>query len=106
MDNFFDRLQVNDAGDKFLDLTDAEAEHYSGAGDAIVFVDEQGMVEGIDYIHDIEEDGGKAAVQKSYDHGRAFYSICGSYQLSNIVPMTDPAMAARVIRLVAENFDY
>ena len=106
MDKFTDRVQTSDIGVEYIDLTDAEAEHYSGAGDAIVFVDEQGMVEAIDYIHDIEEDGAKAAVQKSYDHGRAYYCMCSSYQLCDIKPMSDLAMAARIIRLVAENFDY
>ena len=106
MDNFFDRLQVNDAGDKFLDLTDAESEHYQGAGDAIVFVNDKGMVEAIDYIHDIAENGAEAATRKADNHGRAYYAMCGSYQLSEITPMTERMMVHRVHRLVAENFDY
>jgi len=104
MTKFLDRTQTSKIGVKYIDLNDAEADLYRGAGDAIVFADADGVAEKIIYLHDIEQGGAKELIEESYKHGDAYYAICSCYQFNDMQSMTDPAMAARVIRLVAENY--
>ena len=105
MTKFLDRTQTSKIGVKYIDLNDAEADLYHGAGDAIVFADADGVAEKIIYLHDIAEDGAKDVIEESYQHGDAYYAVCSCYQFCDMQSMFDPAMAARVIRLVAENYE-
>ena len=105
MTKFLDRTQTSKIGVKYIDLNDAEAELYHGAGDAIVFADADGVAEKIIYLHDIAENGAKDVIEECYQHGDAYYAICSCYQFNDMQSMTDPAMAARVMRLVAENYE-
>ena len=105
MTKFLDRTQTSEIGVKYIDLNDAEADLYHGAGDAIVFADADGVAEKIIYLHDIAEDGAKEVIEESYKHGDAYYTVCSSYQFCDTQSMSDPAMAARVMRLVAENYE-
>ena len=105
MTKFLDRTQTSKIGVKYIDLNDAEAELYHGAGDAIVFADADGVAEKIIYLHDIAENGAKDVIEECYQHGDAYYAICSCYQFNDMQSMTDTAMAARVMRLVAENYE-
>ena len=105
MTKFLDRTQTSEIGVKYIDLKDTEADLYHGAGDAIVFADADGVAEKIIYLHDIAEDGAKEVINECYTHGCAYYAMCSSYQFCDIESMSDPAMAARVMRLVAENYE-
>ena len=105
MTKFLDRTQTSKIGVKYIDLNDAEADLYRGAGDAIVFANADGVAEKIIYLHDIAEGGAKDVIEECYKHGDAYYAMCSCYQFCDMQSMTDPAMAARVMRLVAENYE-
>lgn len=45
MTKFLDRTQTSKIGVQYIDLNDAEADLYRGAGDAIVFADTDGVAE-------------------------------------------------------------
>ena len=105
MTKFLDRTQTSKIVVNYIDINDAEADLYHGAGDAIVFADADGVAEKIIYLHDIAEDGAKDVIEECYQHGDAYYAICSCYQFNDMQSMTDPAMAERVMRLVAENYE-
>lgn len=100
--NFPDRIK-HDALIPYINLNDDESEHYHGSGYALAFV-KNGQIEQLLYIHDIPEDGAKDVIQVALNHGNAWFGMCGSYQFSEPRKF-DEIVAAKVMRLVAGNYD-
>tara|TARA_Y100000401_G_scaffold74100_1_gene60072 strand:+ start:384 stop:725 length:342 start_codon:yes stop_codon:yes gene_type:complete len=105
MSKFLDRIQQSDIDIDYIKLNEAEADLYQGAGHAIVFAHADGFAEKIIYLHDILEDGAKDVIEECYTHGDAYLCMCSAYEFVDIKSMSDIAMAARVMRLVAENYE-
>ena len=53
MGSVVDRIETSSIGVDFITLSDAESEHYRGAGDAVAYFNDAGEITGIDYIHDV-----------------------------------------------------
>jgi len=101
------RIETSSIGVEYITLTDAEAEHYRGAGDAVAYFDDDGVITGIDYIGQVPEDGAKALVNKAMKHGNAWLCMCSTYELCEPRQLDANYTAgfARIMRLVAENWD-
>ena len=105
--SFENRIELSDIGVPFVVLKDKELDEYQGAGDAIAFVNNEGLVERIIYIHDIEQFGAKAACQDAIDHGNAYFGMMSTTEFCEPVKMDgqNTHLFARVQRLVAENYE-
>ena len=96
------RIQ-NDALAPYVSLTKAELEHYAGTGYAIAYTDNNGQIIELQYVEEIDEDGGKAASERALSAG-AWFGLCSSTQLCEPRPFS-ATEAAKIMRLVAENYD-
>jgi len=101
------RIETSSIGVEFITLTDAEAEHYRGAGDAVAYFNDDGVITGIDYIGQVPEDGAKALIDKAMTHGNAWLGICSTYEFCEPRQLDANYTAgfAKIMRLVAENWN-
>ena len=102
---FEDRIKT-DARLPYIDVTDEEAEIYHGCGDAIAYVD-GGRFTSFVYLGDLAEDGAKAAAADALKHGNAWLGMLSCHQFCKPEKLdaSNPALFARVIRLVAEKWE-
>ena len=105
MTAFTDRIKT-DAAVPYIDLTDAEADVYRGMGAAIAYVDGDQIVKFV-YIGKIDEDGALDAANEALAHGNAYLGMCSTYTFCEPQKLdgSNPALFARIVRLVAENWD-
>tara|TARA_R110002020_G_scaffold105365_1_gene245777 strand:- start:449 stop:799 length:351 start_codon:yes stop_codon:yes gene_type:complete len=101
------RIVTSSIGVEYLDLTEAEHPHYHGAGNAVVYFNDDAIITGIDYIHDAPEDGATALADKALRHGNAWLGMCSSYTVCDLrkLDASWPVGIARIMRLVAKNYD-
>ncbi len=106
MGSVVDRIETSSIGVDFITLSDAESEHYRGAGDAVAYFNDAGEITGIDYIHDVPEDGAKALADKTMQHGNAWLGMCSTYEFCEPrrLDANYTAGFAKIMRLVAENW--
>jgi len=96
-----DRIK-RDALVPYVTLNEAELKHYSGAGYAIAYLDGDQIIE-LQYVEEIDEDGGKAEIERAIAAG-AWLGLCSATQLCE-PRLFSAAEAAKIMRLVAENYD-
>ena len=101
------RIETSSIGVEYVELNEAEYPHYHGMGNAVVYFDDAAVITGIDYIDEVEEDGAKALVDKAMKHGNAWLGICSTYTVNEPrrLDASYTAGFARIMRLVAENWD-
>jgi hypothetical protein len=101
------RIETSSIGVEFITLSDAESEYYRGAGDAVAYFNDAGEITGIDYIGKVPEDGAKALADKAMRHGNAWLGMCSTYEFCDLRKLDADYTAgfARIMRLVAENWD-
>jgi len=102
------RIQTSAIGIEYLDLEDHEHPHYKGAGDAIAYFTPDDTIERVQYIHDIPEDGAKAACDEALAHGNAWLGVMSSYQFTEPRRLDGNNLTgfARIARLVHENWNW
>ena len=102
------RIQTSPIGVEYLDLEDNEHPHYKGAGDAIAYFTADDTIERVQYIHDIPEDGAKAACDEALAHCNAWLGVMSSYQFTEPRRLDGDNLAgfARIARLVHENWNW
>jgi len=102
---FTDRIKT-DAAVFYIDLTDSEADLYRGCGNAIVYVEGDQIVKFI-YIEKIDEGGALDAANEALAHGNAYLGMCSNYTFCEPQKLdgSNPALFARIERLVEENWD-
>ena len=102
------RIQTSAIGVEYLDLEDHEHPHYKGAGDAIAYFTPDDIIERVQYIHDILEDGAKAACDEALAHGNAWLGVMSTYQFTEPRRLDGDNLAgfARIARLVHENWNW
>jgi len=101
------RIVTSSIGVEYVELNEAEHPHYRGMGDAVVYFDDDAAITGIDYIHDVPEDGAKDLADKALRHGNAYLGMCSTYTVCDLrkLDASYPTGFARIMRLVAENYD-
>lgn len=101
------RIVTSSIDVKYVELTEAEHPYYHGSGDAIVYFNDDAAITGIDYIHDAPEDGAQALADKALRHGNAWLGMCSTYTVCDLrkLDASYPTGIARIMRLVAENYD-
>jgi len=102
---FESRIKV--AACPYIELNDVEAELYHGSGNAIAYVTDKGQIEKFIYLTDLDEDGAQDACNAALDHGNAYLGMCSTYTFCEPQKLggQNPALFARIARLVAENYD-
>ena len=101
------RIQTSEIGVEYVELVEAEYDHYRGSGDAVVYFDDNATITAIDYIHNVPEDGAKDLADKALRHGNAYLGMCSTYTVCDLrkLAASYPTGFARIMRLVAENYD-
>ena len=100
------RIKIGQACD-YIDLNDAEANLYRGAGWAIAHVEDDQIVKFV-YLNEFqygnEEAEAKAVIEEAI-HGEAWFGMCSSYQFCEPRKMTidDPTVFAKIMRLSVED---
>lgn len=96
----------NDFMVQYIDLTDSESKLYRGAGDAIAFVDSEGQIERLLYVHLLGPDGAKEVENEVLEHSNAWFGICSRYQFCKPRKLDGENMAlfARIAQQVADNW--
>ena len=102
------RRQTRAIGVEYLDLEKHEHPHYHGMGDAIAYFAADDTIERVVYIHDIPEDGAKAACDEAMAQGNAWLGVRSCYQFTEPRRLDGDYLAgfARIARLVHENWNW
>ena len=102
------RIQTSAIGVEYLDLEKHEHPHYHGMGDAIAYFAADDTIERVVYIHDIPEDGAKAACDEAMAQGNAWLGVMSCYQFTEPRRLDGDYLAgfARIARLVHENWNW
>lgn len=102
------RIQTSAIGVEYLDIEKHEHPHYHGMGDAIAYFAADDTIERVVYIHDIPEDGAKAACDEAMAQGNAWLGVMSCYQFTEPRRLDGDYLAgfARIARLVHENWNW
>ena len=102
------RIETSSIGVEYIDIEESEYCHYHGMGDAIAYFTADDTIDRVVYVHDIPEDGAKAACDEALAHGNAWLGMMSSYQFTDPRPINGDnlTMIARIARLVHENWNW
>ena len=102
------RIQTSEIGVEYVELVEAEYDHYRGSGDAVVYFDDNATITAIDYIHNVPENSAKDLTDKALRHGNAWLGMCSTYTVCDLRKLDANYLTgfARIIRLVAENWNW
>ena len=100
------RIENGQACD-YIDLNDAEAKLYQGAGWAIAHVKDDEIIKLVylnQFEYENEESEAKAAINDALEHGDCWFGMCSSYQFCEPREITanDPTLLAKIMRLSME----